>query len=377
MILGIDEVGRGPYAGPLVIGACILPDAKIIEQDPEKYAWISELTDSKKLSAKKRENLYKKIKEGALAVATGWVKSSEIDEYGISESLKLACRRAVKKIQETKVPFSEIIIDGTVNFLVGTSLEKYVSTLKKGDFLIKEISAASIIAKVERDRYMIQLAKIYPEYGFEKHVGYGTRLHQTAMEKFGLTPEHRKSFRPVRAIYEKFQQIKTEETYAKNEEVVVFDEIHNSLKIQGKHKPRRDILDPKDKTELNNELKSKQQNILSSKDIGNIGEDVVVKYLEKQGHRIIKRNFKTNLFEIDIISQKDDSLFFTEVKYRKNEIFGEPISFIDSNKYRQMNFAMQGFLTLHPEYKILDSKLAVAGVIGDNFKLQEWLILDE
>ena len=377
MILGIDEVGRGPYAGPLVIGACILPDAKIIEQDPEKYAWVSELTDSKKLSAKKRENLYKKIKEGALAVATGWVKSSEIDEYGISESLKLACRRAVKKIQETKVPFSEIIIDGTVNFLVGTSLEKYVSTLKKGDFLIKEISAASIIAKVERDQYMIQLAEKYPEYGFEKHVGYGTRLHQTAMEKFGLTPEHRKSFRPVHAIYEKFQQIETEETHAKNEEVVVFDEAHNLLKMQGKHESRRNILNYKNETKLNNELKSRQQNILSSKDIGNIGENVVAKYLEKQGHRIITRNFKTNLFEIDIISQKDNLLFFTEVKYRKNEIFGEPISFIDSNKYRQMNFAMQGFLTLHPEYKILDSKLAVAGVTGDNFKLQEWLILDE
>mgnify|MGYP000921414877 CR=1 FL=1 len=376
MILGIDEVGRGPYAGPLVIGACILPDAKIVEQDPEKYAWISELTDSKKLSAKKRENLYKKIKEGALATATGWVKSSEIDKYGISESLKLACRRAVKKIQETKVQFSEIIIDGTMNFLVETSLEKYVSTLKKGDFLIKEISAASIIAKVERDRYMIQLAKIYPEYGFEKHVGYGTRLHQTAMEKFGLMPEHRKSFRPVRAIYEKFQQIETK-THAKDEDVVVFDEIHDSLKMQGNHESRRDILKSKDEAELNNELRSRQQNVLSSKDIGNIGEDVVIKYLEKQGHRIITRNFKTNLFEIDIISQKDNLLFFTEVKYRKNEIFGEPISFINSNKYRQMNFAMQGFLTLHPEYKILDSKLAVAGVIGGNFKLQEWLILDE
>lgn len=197
------------------------------------------------------------------------------------------------------------------------------------------------------------------------------------MEKFGLTPEHRKSFCPVRTIYEKFQQIETEETHAKNEEVVVFDEIHNSLKIQGKHESRQNILNYKDKTELNNELRSRQQNVLSSKDIGNIGEDVVVKYLEKQGHKIIKRNFKTNLFEIDIISQKDNLLFFTEVKYRKNEIFGEPISFIDSNKYRQMNFAMQGFLTLHPEYKLLDSKLAVAGVIGDNFKLQEWLILDE
>ena len=94
------------------------------------------------------------------------------------------------------MPFSEIIIDGTMNFLAGTPLEKYVSTLKKGDLLVKEISAASIIAKVERDRYMIELSKKYPGYGFEKHVGYGTGLHQRMMEELGLTPEHRKSFRP-------------------------------------------------------------------------------------------------------------------------------------------------------------------------------------
>ena len=209
MILGIDEVGRGPYAGPLVIGACILPDAEKIKEEPERYHWISELTDSKKLTARRREVLYDKIKEGAAAVATGWVSASEMDEIGLSESLKLACRRAVKQIQETHVPFSEIIIDGTVNFLSGTPLEKYVSTLKKGDLLIKEISAASILAKVERDRYMAELAEKYPEYGFEKHVGYGTAAHQKAMEQFGLTPEHRRSFRPVREILSK--QLGTDE----------------------------------------------------------------------------------------------------------------------------------------------------------------------
>ena len=203
MILGIDEVGRGPYAGPLVIGACILPDAEKIEEEPEKYHWISELTDSKKLTAKRREALYTKIKEGVVATATGWVSANEIDEIGLSESLRLACRRAVKQIQETRIPFSEIIIDGTMNFLSGTPLEKYVSTLTKGDLLIKEISAASILAKVERDRYMTELAEKYPEYGFEKHVGYGTAAHQKAMEEFGLMPEHRRSFRPVREIMSK------------------------------------------------------------------------------------------------------------------------------------------------------------------------------
>ena len=198
MILGIDEVGRGPYAGPLAIGACILGDW----QNSENAEWIEKLTDSKKLSAKRREELYVLIKEKALAAATGWVSSAEIDEIGLSEALRLATRRAVEQIQKTKVPFSEIIIDGTMNFLAGTKLEKYVSTLKKGDFLVKEISAASILAKVERDKYMAELDAVYPKYGFGKHVGYGTAAHQKAMEEFGLTPEHRRSFRPVREIAE-------------------------------------------------------------------------------------------------------------------------------------------------------------------------------
>ena len=194
VILGIDEVGRGPYAGPLVIGACILP------LNRKNFSWISELNDSKKLSEKKREELYKKIKSEAPASATGWVSSKELDEIGMSEALRLATRRAVEKIREQKAPFSEIVIDGISNFLIDTTLEKYVTTMKKADFFVKEVSAASIVAKVERDNYMKDLAKKYPGYGFENHVGYGTALHQKAMEELGLTPEHRRSFAPVAKI---------------------------------------------------------------------------------------------------------------------------------------------------------------------------------
>ena len=261
MILGIDEVGRGPYAGPLVIGACILGDW----QNSENAEWIEKLTDSKKLSAKRREELYVLIKEKALATATGWVSSAEIDKIGLSEALRLATRRAVEQIQKTKVPFSEIIIDGTMNFLARTKLEKYVSTLKKGDFLVKEISAASILAKVERDKYMVELDAVYPEYGFGKHVGYGTAAHQKAMEEFGLTPEHRRSFRPVREIAES-------------------------------------------KT--------------TTKQLGDRGEQVVVDYLEASGHEIVARNYKTKLFEVDIISRKNEMFYFTEVKYRSDHDFG-------------------------------------------------------
>lgn len=315
MILGIDEVGRGPYAGPLVIGACILGDW----QNSENAEWIKKLTDSKKLSAKRREELYVLIKEKALAAATGWVSSAEIDEVGLSEALRLATRRAVEQIQKTKVPFSEIIIDGTMNFLVGTKLEKYVSTLKKGDFLVKEISAASILAKVERDKYMAKLDTVYPEYGFGKHVGYGTAAHQKAMEEFGLTPEHRRSFRPVREIAE-------------------------------------------DK--------------ITTKQLGDRGEQVVVDYLEASGHEIIARNYKTKLFEVDIISRKEPVLYFTEVKYRGVSDFGAGLDFIDKKKQQKMHLAVAGFLAANPEYADFRPTLAVAAV-GKDFCLEEWFELDE
>lgn len=339
MILGIDEVGRGPYAGPLVIGACILGDW----QNSENTEWIEKLTDSKKLSAKRRDELYVLIKEKALAAATGWVSSVEIDEIGLSEALRLATRRAVEQIQKTKVPFSEIIIDGTMNFLAGTKLEKYVSTLKKGDFLVKEISAASILAKVERDNYMAKLDAVYPEYGFGKHVGYGTAVHQKAMEEFGLTPEHRRSFRPVREIAEG--------------------------KITAK---------PKTATRLKTvaEPKNTSEQKITNKQLGDQGEQTVVDFLVTARHEIVARNYKTKLFEVDIISRKNEILYFTEVKYRSDHDFGEALDFIDKKKQQKMHLAVAGFLATHPEYADFRPTLAVAAVDKD-FKLEEWFELDE
>lgn len=302
IILGIDEVGRGPYAGPLVIGACILP------KNREDNPWIDELNDSKKLSEKKRESLYKIIKENATS-ATGWVTANELDEIGISEALKLATRRAVLKIQEEKIPFNEIIIDGISNFLVGTKLEKYVTTMKKADFLIKEVSAASIVAKVERDNYMKELAKKYPGYGFEKHVGYGTAAHQKAMEELGLTPEHRRSFGPVGKIAK------------------------------------------------------------TTKEIGDDGEEKIAKFLIKNGHEIIFRNYKTKYYEIDIISKKENTIYFTEVKTRKNRSHGSPAEMIDKKKLEKMEFAAEMFMKNKKEKYLL----AVGTVEGEKL---DWFILD-
>ena len=357
MILGIDEVGRGPYAGPLVIGACILGDW----QNSENTEWIEKLTDSKKLSAKRREELYVLIKEKALATATGWVSSAEIDEVGLSEALRLATRRAVKQIQKTKVPFSEIIIDGTMNFLVGTKLEKYVSTLKKGDFLVKEISAASILAKVERDKYMAELDTVYPEYGFGKHVGYGTSAHQKAMEEFGLTPEHRRSFRPVREIAEGKTAAKPKTT--------------TRPKTAAKPKNASEQK-TKNEQKITNKPKITNEPKITTKQLGDQGEQVVVDYLEVSGHEIIARNYKTKLFEVDIISRKDRSLYFTEVKYRSGHDFGEALDFIDKKKQQKMHLAVAGFMVANPEYADFTPILAVAAV-GKDFKLEEWFELSE
>lgn len=311
-ILGIDEVGRGPLAGPLVVGAVILP--------AEEKEWFGELRDSKRLSAKKREQLNEVILAEA-ATGLGWVANTELEEVGISEALRLATRRAVKEIHNRHVSFSQIVIDGKVNFLRGTSLEKYVSVMIKADDLIREVSAASIIAKVARDRYMIELAKKYPEYGFEKHVGYGTAAHRKAIERYGICPEHRRSFEPCKSL-----------TGFCKKEVIK----KNTTKI------------------------------------GKCGEDVASEYLVRQGHKIVARNYKTYFYEIDIVSICDNKIYFTEVKYRKNGDFGGGLMAVDGKKQRQMRYAAESFLKSKPEFKNLDPILAVANVEGEDFTMEDW-----
>lgn len=187
MILGIDEVGRGPWAGPLVVGAVVLPEGEAFEG----------LTDSKKLTVKKRLALDCIIREKALGWGLGWVYSDEIDTIGLSESLRLATRRAVESVS---VSYHEIIIDGTINFLADTTKGPYVTTLKKADELIPAVSAASIVAKVARDQYMKEQDLLYPGYGFSAHVGYGTAQHRQALLRMGVSPLHRKSFAPIASL---------------------------------------------------------------------------------------------------------------------------------------------------------------------------------
>jgi len=334
-ILGIDEVGRGPWAGPLVIGAVILPENK-----PD---WVNDLNDSKKLTVKKRESLNEIILKEAPATGLGWVSSAELDEIGLANSLKLAARRAVEEVRNKNIPFQEIIIDGTQNFLAGTTLESYVTILKKADFLIKEVSAASIIAKVARDHYMYDLAQKFPAYGFEKHVGYGTATHQKALETFGPCPEHRQSFRPIQNLSDNF---------------------FNSKSVVQPEKSRRDF-------PACNAIKK-----ISPSSVGGKAESVVRDFLESRGHQILARNHKTKFYEIDIISTKDDKIYFTEVKYRASQFRGTSLDQITKAKLSQMTFAAESFLKFQPELKSkYNPILAAAAVSGPDFHLDDWFVL--
>lgn len=298
MILGIDEVGRGPWAGPLVVGAVVL--GKVT---------IEGLNDSKKLSAKRREVLAEEIYAKAAGWGLGWVSAEEIDNIGLSEALKVATIRAVEQIT---VPYHEIIIDGTINFLKETTKGRFVTTLAKADGLIPAVSAASIIAKVARDAYMAEQADRYPHYGFEKHVGYGTANHKKALLEHGVTPLHRRSFAPIAAL---------------------------AGAVEVKTPSRR-----------------------TTKSVGTAAEQKAANYLTQQGHTVIERNWRTPRCEIDIVSEKGGELHFTEVKYRRAAHQGDGFDAITPAKLRQMRFAAQTYMTYTKRSE--QARLAVVSIIG-------------
>lgn len=314
MILGVDEVGRGPWAGPLVIGAVVLGGAR-----------IDGLTDSKKLSKKRREELDVIIREMADGYGLGWVDAAEIDKVGLSEALRLATKRAVEQIT---VPYHEIIIDGTINFLADTTKGRYVTTMKKADLLVPSVSAASIIAKVARDNYMAEQDAIYAGYGFGSHVGYGTAAHRAAIEELGVTPLHRLSFAPL-----------------------------------VKYRSTRP-------------LALTRANDRPSNYMGAVAEDMAANYLMRQGYTVIEQNWKTKYCEIDIVAQKDDIVYFVEVKYRKQPNQGGGLAAITSKKLQQMTFAAKIYAQAN-RLREVDMRLAVVSATGDPPEVEEFIILSE
>jgi ribonuclease HII len=279
-------------------------------------AVIDGLTDSKKLTKKQREKLDIEIREKAVGFGLGWVEAETLDKIGLSQALVMATKRAVEQIT---IPYHEIIIDGTVNFLSDTNKGQYVTTMKKADLLVPSVSAASIIAKVARDNFMSLQNDIYPGYGFSSHVGYGTAAHIAAIDKLGVTPLHRLSFAPLRKY--------------------------------------GSVLPPQDEAKLNSSTK------LTTKQIGDEAEIVASQYLTHLGHTIIDRNWKTKYCEIDIISRCNDTIYFTEVKYRKKSDQGGGLAVVTVKKLHQMKFAAE-FYMLANKLSDVNMRLATISLTG-------------
>jgi ribonuclease HII len=224
------------------------------------------------------------------------VSATEIDEGGLALALRLATRRAVEQVQQSRVAFDEIVIDGTINFLSNTRLEQFTTTIKKADLLIPSVSAASVVAKVARDRFMAEQEAEYPAYKFATHVGYGTALHRAAIELNGVTPLHRLSIAPLA----KYRTVSAPIQAAAS---------RSTAKLQ------------------------------TTRKIGDVSETVAAEELARRGHEIIARNWKTKYCEIDIVSKKGETYYFTEVKHRRDNKSGDGLSAITPSKLRQMRYA--------------------------------------
>lgn len=185
-VAGVDEAGRGSWAGPVVAAA-------VIFEKESNYQFIKRINDSKKLSAKTRNALYIDIVRFAF-VGIGQATVKEIDSLNILKATHLAMRRAVEEL--SKIP-NVALVDGNSS----PCLDLPTKLIIKGDSISTSIAAASIVAKVSRDQEMVKQAKYFPAYGFDSHKGYGTKMHMHALEKFGPSQIHRKSFRPVKNYY--------------------------------------------------------------------------------------------------------------------------------------------------------------------------------
>ena len=182
-IAGVDEAGRGPLSGPVCAAAVILPDDVVIDG----------INDSKKLTEKKREQLFDVICEKAIAYSVEFASPDVIDEINIRQATSLAMHNAVKNLD---VCADFVIVDGNDRIPFDIPYEYII----KGDAKAQAIAAASILAKVSRDRLMVELDKEYPQYGFAKHKGYGTKAHCEAIQQFGVLPVHRKTFMTAKVL---------------------------------------------------------------------------------------------------------------------------------------------------------------------------------
>ncbi len=312
LIAGVDEAGRGPLAGPVVAAAVILPEDTI----------IAELDDSKKLTPPKRDELFDTIKEVALYTGVGSVDNEEIDSTSILQAALKAMRIAVMNLG---VKPDHILVDGNIHPKTGFPETPVV----EGDALSMSIAAASVIAKVTRDRAMLEYEGKFPEYGFAQHKGYGTARHIDALRQYGSCKIHRRSFQVVRDLEnpECRDFVIFKEKIKRARSVSELEDIGTSIgKV--KRKLTKDQL-----SELRGVYRKYQDFF---KKTGTQGEMIAAEFLEKEGYSIAQRNYRSAEGEIDIIAKKGDILAFVEVKADKTGAFGAPELRVDNRKQRRI-----------------------------------------
>lgn len=296
---GVDEAGRGPLAGDVYAAAVIL--------DPSRP--IDGLNDSKKLTEKKREALFPIIKEQALAWSIGIATVEEIESYNILGATFLAMRRAVDGLS---VKPSMALVDGNRN----PGLSVPTRLLVKGDATSASVAAASILAKVARDHYMLELDRAYPEYQFARHKGYGTKLHYEMLEAYGESSVHRHSF--LKSFY----------------------------RARGTTPPTS----------------------------GQRGEQLAAGYLTGQGCEILARNWHASGGELDLIAREGEYLLFVEVKTRGPNRLGSPAEAVDAGKQRRIvetaeRYLAENPLPLQPRFDVIEIYLDENG----NFLRAGWI----
>lgn len=271
VIAGIDEAGRGTLAGPVVAGALVLPP-------PKDAPWLKEVRDSKQLTARQRDILSNRLfQESRWAVGSATV--AEIDSRGIVAATRLAMSRAVAQLAP---PPEFLLIDGRDVTASGIPQRAVID----GDRLSFSIAAASIIAKVSRDRHMVQEELQYPGYGFSRHKGYGTAEHLAALRRLGPCPIHRRSFAPV-----------------------------------------RELLGP---------TEDKRTATTNRRRLGAAGERIAANYLRECGYRIRETNFRCPEGEIDIVAEDGDCLVLVEVRTRRGTSLGTPEESITKAKRQRL-----------------------------------------
>ncbi len=310
-VAGVDEAGRGALAGPVVAAAVVLPDTL-----PEDV--VANIDDSKRLSSGQRERAFAAIIEAAESHGVGVVDADRIDQIGIVPATKLAMCKAVGAAQ-TRIDF--LLIDAVTNIGIATPSKSII----RGDSQSLSIAAASIVAKVTRDRIMANdMESRYPGYGFAKHKGYGTAFHLDALERLGPSNIHRRTFKPVA------QHLADRTWSALGNTASSNIEGSTTLRLPG--------------------------------GIGRNAEDAVVRHIEQLGYRILARNVKSRRGEIDIIADHDGVMAFIEVKARNSSQFGAPIESLTPHKLRRLQSAAIAYLASEVGTEDIDWRIDFAGV---------------